>query len=172
MGYRWATLELDDYNNAPRWETFRAACHAEGMLAGPWFTEGANTALTPPDADFTIAECESENDRLGAIASAPSLPSAMPRAIVTNFTPMTDDQGVPLWHKAAPLVEQGWTCLTEAYMGDNPNASPERLHYRATVQLGFPSSQPVFGVWNKPLAEYGQWMTWPGWSAYLAEYLI
>jgi hypothetical protein len=29
----------------------------------------------------------------------------------------------------------------------------------------------VFGVYNKPLAEYAQWFGWPG-AVYLAEYIL
>lgn len=55
-------------------------------------------------------------------------------------------------------------------MGDNPNAHPDGLNSIAKT-LGWKHSQPVFGVYNKPLQEYGQWFSWGGWSAYLAEYL-
>lgn len=70
---------------------------------------------------------------------------------------------------AAPLVSR-FECLTEAYMGDNPNATPDNLNTSAR-QLGWQHSQPVFGVYNKPLSEYAPWHGWGGWSAYLAEYL-
>jgi hypothetical protein len=56
-------------------------------------------------------------------------------------------------------------------MGDNPNATPPNLDGLARA-LGWATSQPVFGVYNKPLSEYGPYMNFPGWSAYLAEYLV
>ena len=129
-------------------------------------------ALTPADADFTIAEVESEQDRIGAIAAAPNLPP-IPKAIVTNFSPMTDAQGVPQPEKAEPLIAAGWRCLTESYLADNPNATPERLDFTATVKLGWPSSQPVFGVYeSKPLSSYASYFDkWAGWSVYTSEYL-
>lgn len=164
-------LELDDYNNAARWEPFRSACHSFGLLAGCWFTDGQNMGLTPLDADFTIAEVESESDRQGAINAAPYLPD-IPRAILTNFTPMTDAQGVPVPENAAPLIAAGYECLTEAYMGVNPNASPERLDFRATQQLGWHRSAPVFGVYDKDYDFYDQYRDqWPGWGDYTAEYV-
>lgn len=172
LGYRWATLELDDYGNDQRWGPFRHACHAEGILAGPWFT-GGNISATPADADFTIAEVESEDDRLNAINSAPSVSSVMPKAVITNFTPMTDGQGVPQPEKAAPLIAAGYECLTESYMGDSPGMNPHDMNHRATVQLGWPRSQPVYGIWNKPFEDYAQFdSTWPARSYYLAEYLL
>ena len=171
QGFRWATLELDDYNNAPRWAEFRTACHAFGLLAGPWFTEGGNVALTPTDSDFTIAEAESENDRLGILAAMGSLPEGMRRAVVTNFTPFSDASGY-LPEKAAPLIENGWECLTEAYLNEGPTLTPERLHFTATQKLGWPSSQPVFGTYGGwGLEDYEPYFGWPGWSCYLSEYL-
>lgn len=171
QGYRWAALELDDHSNAPRWSDFRQACHNVGMLAGPWFTEGGNVSLTPVNADFTIAEMEGPGDYDGIIASIPSLPN-IPRAIVTNFgTPLSDAQGKYHPEKAKPLIDAGFRCLTEAYMADNPQATPDRLDFTAK-QLGWPSSQPVFGVYGeKKLSAYSEWFDWSGWSVYLSEYL-
>ena len=40
LGYKWAALELDDYNNAERWGPFRLACQSVGLKAGPWYTKG------------------------------------------------------------------------------------------------------------------------------------
>jgi hypothetical protein len=176
MGYRWAALELDDYDNAERWGPFHHACISAGIRPGPWFTEGGNIVNTPPDAHFTIAEVESEQDRLGAIAGAPAIPSTVKRrAILTNFTPMTDGQGVPQPDKAKPLIDAGYDCLTECYMGEPNGASlnPEQMNFRATVQLGWQRSQPVFGVYNKPLSEYAQQIqNWPAHGLYLAEYVL
>jgi hypothetical protein len=47
------------------------------------------------------------------------------------------------------------------------------MNFRATVQLGWPRSQPVFGVYNKPLPEYAtQIQNWPAFGLYLAEYVL
>ena len=174
QGYRWAALELDDYGNDQRWGPFRHACQAEGLKAGPWFTEGGNVRNTPADADFTIAEVESEGDRLGAIESAPLIPASVPRrAVITNFTPMTDGQGVPQPEKAKPLIDLGYECLTESYIGDSPGMNPDDMNFRACAQLGWPRSQPVFGIWNAPLADYQQYIPrFPAYGIYLAEYLL
>jgi hypothetical protein len=142
------------------------------MKAGPWFTSG-DISLTPADADFTIAEIESEGDRQNALASADAVAASMPKAVITNFTPMTDGQGVPQPEMAAPLIAAGYECLTECYMGDSPGMNPHDMNHRATVQLGWPRSQPVYGIWNKPFEEYSQFDgAWPARSYYLAEYLI
>lgn len=125
--------------------------------------------MTPADAHFTIVEIESEGDYLGVVAAATP---TVPHAICTNFTPL--DPGVigleEARAKAKVLIDRGFFCQTEAYLGDNPNASPDALHQRAT-QLGWSSSQPVFGVHNASLSTYAPWMGWPG-ADYLGEYVI
>lgn len=59
---------------------------------------------------------------------------------------------------------------TECYLGDNPNATPDRLNWTAQ-HLGWPTSQPVFGVYNAPPSTYAPWASWPG-ADYLAEYVL
>lgn len=91
---------------------------------------------------------------------------------MTNFnTPLYG--GTPQAQEAAkPLIEAGFACLTEAYMGDNPNATPTNLDNYGRF-LGWSSTSPVFGVYNAPLTSYTPYMAqFPGWSAYLSEYLF
>jgi len=170
-GYSWAALELDDYDNAQRWGPFQHACRAEGIDPGVWFTEGGNIPQTPLDAHFAIAELEGEGDYNGIMdaVSANALP-ACPKAVCTNFNVPLTSQGAPHPEFAAPLIAADFACLTEAYLGDNPNATPDNLNQMAQ-NLGWATSQPVFGVYNAPLTTYGPWLGWHGWSAYLAEYL-
>lgn len=59
---------------------------------------------------------------------------------------------------------------TECYLGDNPNTTPDRLNWTAQ-HLGWPTSQPVFGVYNAPQSTYAPWASWPG-ADYLAEYVL
>lgn len=173
MGYKWAALELDDYGNDQIWGPFRLSCQAAGIMAGIWVTEGANIRLTPPDAEFAIAEMEGPGDYDGVISAINDgkIPTC-PKAVVTNFNlPLVDASG-PNPQAAKPLIEAGFACLTEAYMGDNPLATPPRLGFTAT-QLGWKSSSPVFGVYNEPMTTYDQYKAaYPGWSAYLAEYIL
>lgn len=171
-GYVWAALELDDYNNAPRWPDFAIECRQKGVKPGVWVTEGANISTTPLDADFAIAELEGPGDYDGIIAAIDG--GTLPKcslAVVTNFNvPLTDPQGVPQPDKAKPLIDAGFSCLTECYLGDNPEATPDRLDFAAR-QLGWASSQPVFGVYNKPPSAYAQWANWPG-ADYLGENVL
>jgi hypothetical protein len=170
-GYEWVALELDDYGGWQMWPAFRAAA-AGYVKAGVWVTEGRNIQFAPNDCEFAIAELEGPGDYEGILAAEASgqIPN-VPKAVITNFNvPLTDPSGVPQPAAAKPLIDAGYVCLTEAYLGDNPNANPDRLDFRAK-QLGWSTSQPVFGVYNKPLAEYAQWFGWPG-AVYLAEYIL
>ena len=173
MGYKWAALELDDYNNAERWGPFRASCQAAGLKAGPWWTKGENVSQTPTDADFTIAEVESEGDRQGVLSA--TVPQGMRKAIITDFTPMTDGQGVPVPENAKPLIDAGWECLTECYMGEpgGENRNPDNMNFRATQQLGWARSQPVFGLYNAPMTTYDPYKgRFPAYGIYLAENIL
>ena len=171
-GYKWAVLELDDYGNDQRWGPFHHALRSEGLLPGVWFTEGGNIEFTPGDAAFAIAELEGQGDYDGIVRciNEDKLP-ACPKAVCTNFNvPINPSNGLAEAQAAAAPLVAHFDCLTEAYMGDNPNATPDNLNHLA-VNLGWSHSQPVFGVYNKPLNEYAPWHDWSGWSAYLAEYL-
>ena len=175
-GYEWAVLELDDettgaYNRA-HWPDFKAAFQGLDMKAGTWVTEGGNMGMTPPDADLAIAECEGPGDYTGILTAeaAGSVPK-VPKAICTNFNvPLTTPAGAPDRAAAKPLIDAGYFCLTEAYMGDNPAATPDNLNLMAQ-KLGWPRSQPVFGVYNAPPSTYAPWAAWPG-ADYLGEYVL
>ena len=41
---------------------FVSPVRRQGLKAGVWFTDGGNISLTPPDADFAIAELEGPGD--------------------------------------------------------------------------------------------------------------
>ena len=172
----WAALELDDAQtgeyNTLLWPDFAVECLAHGIKPGVWFTEGGNITRTPVDAHFSIAEVEGPGDYNGVVAAidAGTLPDC-PLAVVTNFNvPLTTPAGAPAPAAARPLIDAGFFCLTEAYLGDNPNATPDELDFKAK-QLGWATSQPVFGVWNAPPSAYAQWADWPG-ADYLGEYVL
>jgi hypothetical protein len=170
-GYAWAALELDDYNNEARWGDFAWECRQKGLMPGVWVTEGAAINRTPADAELAIAECEGPGDYDGIIAAidAGTLPSC-PLAICTNFSTPLTTVGQLHPDKAKPLIDAGFSCLTEAYIGDNQFATPDVLDYTAR-RLGWSGSQPVFGVYNAPPSAYAEWYDWPG-ADYLGEYVL
>lgn len=116
---------------------------------------------------FVIGELESEGDYAGCVNAIGRLPD-IPKAVITNLNPLNDGTDY-LPQKAAPLIEAGYRCLTECYLGEGPTFTPERMHFAATVKLGWPDAQPCFGIYNKPLNDYLPWME-GAWSVYLAEY--
>lgn len=173
-GYKWAALEYDDPRFQPEvwWPPFREQCLAHNVIPGTWVTEGGNIYRTPSDALFSIAEIEGPGDYEGVVnvingVGAGPLPTCS-KAIVTNFnTPLLSKQ------YAQPLIGAGFSCLTEAYLNENSNATPENMNQMARA-LGWPGSQPVFGVYpvgGVPPPSYAQWASWPG-ADYLGEYLI
>ena len=137
-------------------------------------TEAQNIISIPLNSHFRIAEVEGPDDYFALLACLPQVHRSQNLAIVTNFAPfVTWDEEKQQWvddpAKAKPLIDAGFKCLTEAYLGDNPNATPDRLNFRGT-RLGWKKTAPVFGVWN--YSDYEQWENWPGCSDYLLEYVI
>ena len=118
--------------------------------------------MTPADSQFVIAELESPGDYDGIMAAP--VP-AIPHAVITNFSPFWDHGRDP-----QPLIQRGYVCQTEAYLGDNPNATPDNLH-AAAQSFGWASSQPIFGTYNAPLSTYAAWFDWPG-GIYVGENII
>ncbi len=171
-GYEWAALEYDDETFAPQtwYPPFRDACQAQGILPGVWFTTGGEIYRTPGDAEFAIAEVEGPGDLQGVTnviqgTGAGPLPKCS-LAICTNFSTLTIEN-------CKPLIQAGFACLTEAYMNEVPAATPDSLDQHARG-LGWPTSQPVFGVYpvgGQPAPSYAKWQDWPG-VDYLGEYVL
>lgn len=127
--------------------------------------------MAPANAHFVIAEDERPEDYVGILDAIPQLRPNQPRAIITNFAnyvgPNGDDKTL-----AKPIIDADFACITEVYLGDNPQATPEAMEGRAR-NLGWEHTQPGFGVWNKNWKEYQQWFSWmPGQWFYLAENFI
>lgn len=164
-GITWVAYEKTT-DNDPYASELRAQCHAQGMLFGVWEPEPdagtANPAVAAYEADFYIAQAESPAPDWIGIAAQPLV---VPKAIVTT-----------LWGQNAAtttaLRDAGWKCLTECYIGQNPNATPDRMDFSAK-QLGWDHTQPVFGVYGgKSLVDYTQWFGWKGHGIWSAEYLF
>lgn len=170
----WGALELDDGNFGPYnvsiYDEFVYHWNLRGMKAGPWFTEGGNLYKTPGNSDFAIAEVEGPGDLEGVtnicngVGGGP-LPDCS-LAICTNFFTLTREN-------TKVLRDHGFVCLTEAYMNELATLTPDRMDQVARY-LGWPNSQPVFGVYptaSDPDPDYSQWEDWPG-VDYLAEFVI
>jgi hypothetical protein len=171
-GYAWVALEYDDMNFDPeRWyPEFHYHCLLRNVIPGVWFTEGGNIYKTPADAHFTIAEVEGPGDLEGVTnvingQGGGPLPTCS-KAIVTNFSTLSRAN-------SKPLIDAGFTCLTESYLNESSGMTPDNMNLIAR-NLGWPTSQPVFGVYPtpshpNPVPLYTQWLDWPG-AEYLLEY--
>lgn len=174
-GYEWVALLLDDSGseqevgeyNRSIYEEYVRTFRLEGMKAGCWFTQGGSLYLTPSDSDLAIAECEGPGDYDGIVSVIQSgqLPSC-PLAVVTNFSTITRE-------RAKILINNNFTCLPEAYMNEAAHMTPPNMDLVAR-NLGWPTSQPVAGVYpvgGNPVPSYVQWKDWPL-ADYLGEYVI
>lgn len=183
LGYEWVVLQLDDdgssadvretaeYNRSV-WPEFCEQMRLRKVKAGGWVTQGGNIYLIPGDADLAIAEQEGPGDYdgivncLGGVGAGP-VPQ-VPLGVVTNFSTLNRD-------RAKVLIDAGFTCLPEAYMNQNPSMTPENQD-RIARNLGWPSSQPVAGVYpwqGQPVPSYEPYEAKYGpFDDYLLEYVL
>ncbi len=171
-GFKWAALEYDyqPYDPQTWYPEFHYHCLLHDIIPGVWFTEGGEIYKTPSDAAFAIAEVEGPGDLEGVTnvingTGGGPLP-ACSKAIITNFSTLTRQN-------SKPLIDAEFSCLTEAYMNEHSNSTPDTLDLIAR-NLGWPTSQPVFGVYpvnGQPPPSYAQWADWPG-AMYLGEYIF
>jgi len=169
-------LEWNDYGNDQRGAEVRAACAARGLVFTIWLTR-------PFDAD-TVRKAVLDSQAAGIaleaeipahVPEAPDWPSIVNeiadlpvyKAVVTNFAAFVHPDAYPWPEKAAPLVEAGWHCLTECYVGEAPNATPENTDWYARTFLGWPETQPVIGIYagatfdDYPTRDrYRNWSVW------------
>lgn len=99
---------------------------------------------------------------------------ATPRAVWTNFTGAGAMQdGTYSVEAAKPFWLNGFVCITEAYLQDNPQGTPEVLDWTARVKMGYSKVFPSIGIYSGWTVErYAHELrNYPHYSVYLAEYL-
>src|SRR5574342_272808 len=138
-GYEWAALEYDDMSFDPYiwYPEFHYHCLLHNIIPGVWFTQGGEIYKTPSDAYFTIAEVEGPGDLQGLTnvingQGGGPLPTCS-KAIITNFSTLSRQN-------AKPLIDAGFTCLTESYMNEAMSQTPDNMDLIAR-NLGWPTSQ-------------------------------
>ena len=156
----------------------KSACASSGLVFTIWLTR-------PFDPDTVRKACI--DARPQGISLEAEIPGFVPEAVdwqacvdaiadipiyksvVTNFAPFVNEQGYPDPSKSKPLVDAGWACLTEAYLGEAPNASPENLDWYARTHLGWTEIQPVIGIYGgKTFDDYptrNNYRNWSVWDA-------
>lgn len=95
------------------------------------------------------------------------------KGVVHNNAPFVHHDGTPWPEKVAPLVEAGWTSLTECYdLTGDPTLWIERRDFFAK-QCGWPSSQPVVGVYGgRTFDDFPTRDNYPNWSVWDAGTVI
>lgn len=177
-GYRWVAFEWNDYGNKGRGQEMRDACTNHDLIFTIWLTRAFDAASVRQaclDSQARGVICEGEIpgyvpeavDWPAVISAVADLP--IPKAICTNFAPFVDEQGYPTPEKARPLVEAGWACLTECYLAEAPNSTPENQDFYARSHLGWAETQPVLGIYGgKTFDDYptrDNYRNWSVWDA-------
>lgn len=180
------TLEYNDFDNAPRASAVKAACDANGLVFTIWMTRTftaaqARQACIETGAAGFIAEAEIPAEDAPGIPKPeaqnwPELIWALQdlpiyKAVATNFAPFVYHNGTPYPEKSLPLVEANWKCITECYLSEAPNSTPENQAFFAN-HLGWAITQPVIGLYGgKTFADYPTRDNYPNWSVWDAEIL-
>lgn len=171
MAYQW-----NDHGNQARGPAMREACERHGLIYTIWITrpfDASSVRQMCLDAAPAGVSLEAEIpghvpeavDWQACITAIADLPIA--KAVITNFAPFVDASGLPAPEKAAPLVAADWACLTECYLGEAPNSTPENQDWYAKTHLGWDETQPVIGIYggaswdDYPTRDnYRNWSVW------------
>lgn len=183
-GYKWLALEWNDFGNSSRSSAVKQACINNNLIYTIWMTRNftaaeARQAVVESGASGFLAEAEIPPENSPGVPNPqeqnwPELIFELSdinifKGIVTNFAPFVYAGGLPWPEKAAPLINDGWHCLTECYLSESPNSTPERTDFYAKVNLGWPETQPVLGLYGgKTFADYptrNNYRNWSVWSA-------
>ncbi len=179
-GYKWVAYQLNDnnpenplgpqqYANAP---SYRSACAGKLIFTG-WFTRPftpaqVRQACVELDLQGVILEGEiPSEERDGFTGIVKPKPDAVnwpevifqlsglniKKAVVSNFAPFVHWDGTPWPEKAKPLIDDGWAYISECFVSESPNSTPERTDFFATRHLGWAETQPMIEGWH--IADYG-----------------
>lgn len=159
-------MEWNQFGNSSRGTAMKAACDANGLIFTIWFTRSGQPGN---DMDFTPAEARKaivESGAAGFLGEAEVPPELgggvpnpqeqnwpdliheladlqIPKGVVTNFAPFVHNNGTPYPEKAKPLIDANWSCVTECFISESPNATPANTNDYATRVLGWAETQPM-----------------------------
>jgi hypothetical protein len=77
----------------------------------------------------------------------------IPKAVVSNTAAFVHEDGSPWPEKAKPLVDAGWHYISENFVSESANATPEQTDFYATRNLGWRETQPMIEGWH--ISDYG-----------------
>ena len=72
----------------------------------------------------------------------------IPKAVVSNFAPFVHHDGRPWPEKAAPLIADGWAYISENFITESPNSTPQRTDWYAKTALKWPRTQCMVEAWH------------------------
>lgn len=174
---------MDDFDNEPLWPSFRQQCLTNKIKPVPWYTQSDQLYKCPTDADCVIGEIEGSGDREGYLNSVAQLTHSPALAIITDWNGFRDNSGALVDSLIKPFRDLNVTCITESYLPDGPNFSPDHSEWIAYTQAGFKKYEPAFGCYvgkpasTKPgemftLADYEPWINDAAWWVWSAETVL
>lgn len=166
----------------PMMEAFHEVCRMWNLRLVVW-----DRYYTPDGAFFKAdaaidywkphafaANIEDRGDWRSFASALRSAHPGLPMAVWTTFegAGVTADGRYDI-ELAKPWWLNGFTCITEAYVNSNPNATPANLDWTAKTHLGFKDVQHSIGIYDGwKVEDYAEMLrNFPAYSVYLAEYL-
>jgi hypothetical protein len=164
-GYKWVAYQWNDGASGAQQQALapatRQACQGNLVftvwLTRPFDAAFARQAAVESNCEGIILEGEIPASRPEAvnwpevIFELESLD--VPKAVVSNFAAFVHEDGSPWPEKAAPLIADGWAYISECFITESPNSTPEKTDFYATTNLGWPETQPMVEGWH--LQDYG-----------------
>lgn len=164
-GYKWFAYQWNDgtWGDQQRanWPAYKAA--AQGRikdtiwLTRPFDAAAARQAAVESGCQGIILEAEIPAHR----PEAPNWSEVtfylqdlpIPKAVAATTSPFKHENGLPWPEKARPLVDAGWAFLSQCFITESPNSTPDAMNFYATAHLGWASTQPMVEGWRLP--DYG-----------------
>lgn len=179
-GFGHLSVQWDYVAQRPLALELRIACRAYDLTFGVWEAEpmpgtGA-VAVLESGADHYIAQAESPRPWQSIVDTFRWAYPKLPAAVITTFWGLGALEDRYDAFVSLPVVEAGFKCLTEAYVVDNPNATPDNLDWIATTKLGWEVSQPAIGVYHgfpaQTYIDQYRLAAHPGYWVWLAETML
>lgn len=164
-GYKWFLYQWNDGNwgaqQRAAWPGYQQAAQGRILdviwLTRPFDAAMARQAAIESGAQGIVLEAEIPAHR----PEAPNWADVtfhladldIPKAVAATTAPFIHEDGTPWPEKARPLVEAGWSFLSQCFISESPNSTPANMDFYATHHLGWPRTQPMVEGWH--LADYG-----------------
>jgi hypothetical protein len=164
-GYKWVAYQWNDETLGPQQQALasatRQACEGK-LIFTVWLTRPFDGAMARQVA--IESGCEGLILEAEIPAHRPEAPNwsevtfltsdlPIPKAVAATTAPFIHENGLPWPEKAKPLVDAGWSFLSQCFISESPNSTPEAMDFYATRHLGWSETQPMVEGWRIP--DYG-----------------